>query len=97
MRVLWLRQARTNLEQEADYIAKHDPAAADRMINTVLDRANRLAAVPALGRPGRVPGTRELVVPGTPYILPYRVRRDTVEILRLFHGARRWPEDMDED
>ncbi|MGO9598023.1 MAG: type II toxin-antitoxin system RelE/ParE family toxin [Isosphaeraceae bacterium] len=46
---------------------------------------------PALGRPGRVTGTREIMVPDTPYILPYRVRGDAVEILRFFHAARRWP------
>ena len=96
MRVLWLRQARANLEDEADYIAKDDPAAADRMIETVLERAERLAEFPALGRSGRVSGTRELVVAGTPYILPYRVRGETVEILRLIHGARRWPDDSGE-
>ncbi len=52
----------------------------------------RLANHPALGRPGRVSGTRELVVSGTPYIVPYRVRGETVEILRVQHAARKWPE-----
>ena len=49
---------------------------------------------PALGHPGRLPGTRELVVSGTPYIVPYRVsgRPERVEILRVFHAARRLPE-----
>jgi len=51
----------------------------------------RLAEYPAMGRSGRVPGTRELVVVGTPYIIPYRVRGDRVEILRVFHAARKWP------
>ena len=50
-----------------------------------------LATHPASGRIGRVPGTRELVITGTPYIVPYRVRGDAVEILRVFHGARKWP------
>jgi toxin ParE1/3/4 len=45
-----------------------------------------------MGRPGRVTGTRELVVDGTPYILPYRVRNRVVQILRVLHGARRWPQ-----
>jgi toxin ParE1/3/4 len=47
---------------------------------------------PALGRAGRVAGTRELVVAEAPYIIPYRVRGDAVEILRVFHAARKWPE-----
>ena len=46
---------------------------------------------PAMGRPGRVSGTRELVVADTPYIVPYRVRDDVVEVLRVFHAARQWP------
>ena len=54
--------------------------------------AARLLDNPALGRPGRVPGTRELVVAGTPYILPYRVQGEIIQILHVLHGARRWPE-----
>jgi toxin ParE1/3/4 len=49
--------------------------------------------MPHRGRPGRWPGTRELVIPRTPYIVPYRVQGDLIEILRVFHGARRWPEE----
>jgi len=45
-----------------------------------------------MGRPGRVDGTREFVVAGTPYIIPYRVRGETVELLAVMHGARRWPD-----
>jgi toxin ParE1/3/4 len=51
-----------------------------------------LAKNPEMGRPGRVPGTRELVVPKTPFIVPYRLVGNTVQILRIFHSARRWPE-----
>ena len=54
----------------------------------------RLAANPALGRAGRVPTTRELVVSPTPYLIVYRVRSETVEILRIFHGARQWPDQL---
>ena len=61
---------------------------ADLILNTI---ERTLTENPELGRPGRVPGTRELVVLHTPYIIPYRVREDVVEILRIFHGARRWP------
>ena len=49
---------------------------------------------PRAGRPGRLPGTRELVISGTPYIVPYRLRSGTIEILRVFHGARRWPDQL---
>jgi toxin ParE1/3/4 len=50
-----------------------------------------LAAQPAIGRPGRVSGTRELLVPQTRYLIPYRVRRAAIEILRVFHASRRPP------
>jgi toxin ParE1/3/4 len=47
-----------------------------------------------MGRPGRVPGTRELVIPKTPFIVPYRLQRKVIQILRVYHGARRWPESL---
>ncbi len=91
MRVKWLQVALANLEAAADYIAKDNPAAAGRFVQEIFRAAELLARNPAMGRPGRVPGTRELVIPNTPYILPYRVRANAVEILRVFHAARKWP------
>lgn len=92
MRVRWLRRALANLEAEADYIGEENPAAAARVVERIFRAVNLLRKNPAMGRPGRVPGTRELVVGGTPYLLPYRVRGDAVEILRVFQAARKWPE-----
>jgi toxin ParE1/3/4 len=77
------------------YIAQDRPDAAMSMVKRIQAAVSKLAPQPALGRPGRVTGTRELVVAGTPYIIPYRVRENTVEILRVFHGARRWPESFE--
>ncbi|PYX29588.1 MAG: type II toxin-antitoxin system mRNA interferase toxin, RelE/StbE family [Acidobacteria bacterium] len=91
MRVRWLRAALSNLDAEADYIAQDNPAAADDLVSAIVEATERLKRYPALGRPGRVTGTRELVVPGTPYIIPYRIRTGVVEIIRVFHAARRWP------
>jgi len=91
MRVRWLRKALTNLDAEAAYIATEDPAAARLVVERVLKAVNRLVEQPALGRPGRVPGTRELFVAKTRYIVPYRVRGESVEILRVFHASRRLP------
>ncbi len=91
MRVRWLRRALINLDAEAEYISRDDPRAAARVVERIAAGVNRLANHPASGRIGRVPGTRELVVSGTPYIVPYRVVGDTVEILRVFHAARKWP------
>ena len=92
MRVRWLRRALLNLDQEASYIAQDNPKAAAELVLHLRDSAMMLGEQPNLGRPGRITGTRELVVANFPYILPYRVRNDTVEILRVLHTSRRWPE-----
>ena len=73
------------------YIAADDARAAARVVERVQAAVRSLAEVPHRGRPGRWPGTRELVVPRTPSIVPYRVAGEVIEILRVFH-ARRWPE-----
>jgi len=91
MQLRWLRRALSNLEAEAAYIATDDPVAASLVVQRVLDAVDALADQPGLGRPGRIPGTRELVVSKTRYVVPYRVRGDTVEILRLFHTSRQPP------
>ncbi len=57
----------------------------------LLTAVEHLAELPNLGRPGRVSGTRELVVPGTPYVIPYRLRGDRLEVIAVFHGRQRWP------
>ncbi len=91
MGVKWLRQALRNLDEEATYIAIDDPVAARLVVARVLDAVAQLVDQPGLGRPGRVPGSRELIVLKTRYIVPYRVRGTTVEILRVFHSSRRLP------
>ena len=92
MQVKWLRTALRNLDAEAAFIAEDDPAAARLVVQRVLKAVAMLAAQPDIGRPGRVPHTRELVVLNTRYIVPYRVRGDTVEVLRVFHTSRRMPQ-----
>jgi len=91
VRVRWLRVALANLDAEAEYIAEDNPAAARRVVQKILRAVDPLKKNPAMGRAGRVPGTRELVVAEAPYLIPYRVRGDAVEILRAFHAARKWP------
>jgi toxin ParE1/3/4 len=92
MRVRWLRTALRNLDEEANFISADDPQAARAAARRVLDAIALLASQPALGRPGRVPGTRELIVPQTRYVIPYRGRADIIEILRIFHASRRPPQ-----
>ncbi len=91
MRVRWLRRALANLEAEAEYIGEENPEAAARVVERIFRAVNLLQENLAMGRAGRVAGARELVVDGTPYIVPYRVRGDAVEILRVFHARRKWP------
>jgi len=95
MKVRWTQPALRDLEQIGDYISRDNPAAAEKLVARIFDRVDALALQPHLGRPGRVPETRELVITGTPFLAPYRVRADEVEILALFHGARLWPDEFD--
>jgi len=84
-------EAIAHLEQLRAYIERDNPAAAARTADRILDSAERLEQLPYLGRPGRATATRELVVPHTPYVLIYRVHGEALEILRVLHGAQRWP------
>ncbi len=94
MIVAWTRPAARDLELIGDYIARENPRAADRVVRRIRDRARDLTDYPLLGRTGRVENTRELVVPATPFIVVYRVDDDRVEILAVFHSARRWPDSF---
>jgi toxin ParE1/3/4 len=80
------------IEDIRERIAEDDPQGAIRVILRIREAVGRLAMSPRLGRPGRVPGTRELIVSGTPYIVPYRVKEDVVQIITVLHGAQKWPD-----
>ncbi len=96
MRVRWTAPALRDLEAIGDYIARDNSAAvAGRIVMAILDQTESLAEFPQIGRPGRIPDTRELVVTDTPFIAPYRVRDGEIQILAVFHGARQWPEKLD--
>ena len=94
MKLRWTNPALRDLEEIGDYIGRDNPEAAARLVTTILDKAEALVAHPHVGRPGRVAETRELVVADTPYIVPYRVRGEEVQILAVLHGARRWPQSF---
>jgi len=97
MRLRWTDPAQTDLLEILEYIARDNPAAADRVARRLMSAIEALAEQPRLGRPGRVAGTRELVIPRLPYVAVYRVAEaahstdEEVEVLRVLHGARRWP------
>jgi len=94
MKIKWLRKALENIEQEAAYISRENPVAANELVQRIYNSVALLADNPTLGHPGRIPDTRELVVPDTRYIIPYRVRSGLkqIEILRVFHVSRKPPQ-----
>lgn len=95
MQVKWLRRALQNLEQEVAHLARDNPQAAAALVAQADESTRLLARHPDMGRPGRVPGTRELVLPHFPYIIPYRVKEQRVEIFRVFHTSRKWPQGFE--
>ena len=93
MNPVWSPEAVADLAALRIYIEQDDPAAAQRVaLHIIRNVETLLPKNPEMGRPGRVPGTRELVIPRTPYIVPYRVVGNAIQILRVYHGARRWPD-----
>ena len=95
MRLRWTRLAEQDLDQIAEDIGQDSAAAAARVVLELIDQAETLLPRhPALGRPGRVLGTRELVVGQLPYIIAYRVRDKDLEILRVLHTSRAWPDTL---
>jgi toxin ParE1/3/4 len=91
LRILWTRQASAQLEAALDFVSEENVSAAEKQSNIIERAIEQLASFPEMGRPGRVYGTRELVIQSTPYIAGYRLKGSIVEILALLHGARRWP------
>ena len=90
MKLVWTQPALRHLSETREYVAIDDPAAANRQIERIELSVNQLKLFPMMGRAGIQPGTREFPVPGTPYILVYRVRVDRLRILAVLHGARNW-------
>jgi len=92
VKIRWTRLAVDDLNIAYEYIAAANPSAAHAVIDRIEFAVNVLRAHPEIGRRGRVEGTRELVIPRTPFIVAYRVSKSSIEILAVIHGARRWPE-----
>ena len=92
MTIVWLKTAlRTRFEQ-LDYVAADNVQAAIRLDEEIERQVDLLADHPLMGREGRVKGTHELVIGRTPFIAIYRVKGKRIEILRILHGAQRWPQ-----
>ena len=94
MQVRWLGLATLDLENVEAYIARDDPRAAVETVLKIVRAVSFLKEQPGLGRSGRVPGTKELIVPNTSYIVPYRVQENIIQILRVYHTSRKWPDSI---
>lgn len=90
----WTERSRRHLIAIHEFIGRDDPRAARAVLGRIREAAQRLTDAPLMGRPGRVDGTRELVILRTPYLIAYRVTETQVEVLAVLHGARRWPERL---
>ena len=91
MRLNWARDAASDLDSIEEYIGRDNLEAAFRTLAEIVRQVENLTEHPGIGRPGRVEGTRELVIAGLPYVVAYLHRGDTVTVLRVVHGAMKWP------
>lgn len=91
MKVIWTGNARANLDAIWLFVAQDNIDAADALMDTIRSASVLLERHPKAGRSSKIRGMREFVVPGTPYIVLYRIADRTVQILGVIHGAREWP------
>ena len=94
MEVIWLEGAFLDSRRVREHIRQFNPLAAQKTVGRIEKAAEQLSRFPAVGRVGEVPGTRELVITGTPYFLVYRAHGDRLEILRVFHSKQQWPQPI---
>jgi toxin ParE1/3/4 len=94
MPIVWLPLAVQDIIHIRTYIADQTPQAASKVGQRIDQSVNHLAAMLNTGRPGRVFGTRELVISGTPFLVVYRVKDNRIEILRVLHGRQPFPESF---
>lgn len=92
MKIRWLSLAQADLESIEEYISEDSPAQAIEVVMRIIEAVEVLEDHPQIGKLGRVDGTRELVISNLPYNIPYRKNGQWIEILRVFHQARKWPE-----
>ena len=91
MIIRWLPEAHRNRLEQLDYIAQDNPLAAIGQDEQIERQVNMLLEHPKMGRPGRVTGTRELVVSSTPFVAIYRLHAQHIEVIRLLHSSQQWP------
>lgn len=91
MHVRWTEGAADDLEHIADYLLAHTPDRAPGLVQSVYEAPSSLLMFPNRGRPGKKEGTRELVLTPLPYVVVYTVTDDAIFVVRILHGAQKWP------
>ena len=88
-------EAQQDLRDIRAFISQENPGSAKKIVTRIVTLVRQqLTSNPEIGRIGRVSGTRELVISNTPFIVPYRIRGEHIDILRVYHAARMWPEQF---
>jgi toxin ParE1/3/4 len=91
MYLRWTEDAANDLEGITDYLFEKTPQQAPELIRSIYSAAFELLKFPQRGRPGKKHMTRELILSPLPYIVVYQVARDAVHVIRILHGAQKWP------
>jgi len=94
LKLYWTPTAIRHLNAAYDYVAKDSSSAADATVERIFSATEMLDRYPQIGPQGRVNGTKELIIAGTPWLVAYRLRGDSIDVLAVLHGARRWPDDL---
>jgi toxin ParE1/3/4 len=94
LQIEWLSRAISDLDEAANYIGRDNPMVSAKVKLKIARAVSLLEQQPGVGRVGRISGTRELVVADTPYIVPYRLKADIVEVLRVYHSSKKWPDRL---
>ncbi|OJX11592.1 MAG: toxin Y4kP [Caedibacter sp. 37-49] len=94
MQIRWLENAVVDLQKLRAYIQKENPKAANTIAKRIYEAIDLLSSHPGMGRAGRVPYSRELIISGSNYIISYRVKAERIEILRVLHASMPWPEEL---
>ena len=94
MKLKWTRLSLKDMQHLYDYIADDSTAAAKKIISRISEAADKLKLYPHMGKAGRISGTRELVIAATPYIIVYIIADDSIQVVSVIHGARRWPDSL---
>jgi toxin ParE1/3/4 len=97
VKIVWTGKSRQDLNEIFDYILQENAQTAADVLDRIEQATKNLADHSGLGRPGRVATTRELIIPGLPWILPYLTGADTLTILRVIHTARKWPNNFGDE